>query len=362
MKSSDQSSSDSAKADFSRRYGEKIEINKVGPRRVAMNPEYCHWFHCISRCCRKAFLCGEDPLTGESFEHRRQWIVDRLALLAQAFSVEIASYCVMSNHYHLVVCVNLEKAKSWQGDEVLRRWCKVFKGPELVRRYLDHEVLTPHEIDFLETFVEEYRERLVDLSWFMRALNEPLARQANKEDQCTGHFWQGRFTAQALLDEKAIASCMAYVDLNPLRAGIADTPEASEFTSIKQRIDKQRKSRSKNYQAKYHTAKKAESRATLPRLKPFKSKDPKIENIPFSFTAYLELLDATARTLVSGKASMGDDIPDIMTRLNIDPERWMRGMKSSRKRWGKAAGETQALQKYAKLIRQFWVQRGAPGY
>ena len=92
---------------------------------------------------------------------------------------------------------------------------------------------------------------------------------------------------------------------------------------------------------KYHTARKAESCATLPRLKPFKSKDPKIENIPFSFTAYLELLDATARTLVSGKASMGDDIPGIMTRLNIDPERWMRGMKPSRKRWGKAAGAKQ---------------------
>ena len=126
--------------------------------------------------------------------------------------------------------------KSWSTLEVLIRWHKLFKGTLLARKYQREQPLTKFELAMVEETAQIYKQRLIDISWFMRTLNEPIARQANKEDKCTGHFWEGRFKSQALLDEGALLSCMAYVDLNPIRAGIALTPEESNFTSIQLRI------------------------------------------------------------------------------------------------------------------------------
>ena len=159
--------------------------------------------------------------------------------LAAIFSLDVAAYAVMSNHYHIVLRVDAERAKNWSVEEVLQRWTQLFTGPVLVQRYLsaDRERMKPSEIARVEQFAEEYRERFMNISWFMRILNQNIARQANSEDQVKGHFWEGRFKSQALLDETALLSAMAYVDLNPIRAGIAQTPEESDFTSIKSRIE-----------------------------------------------------------------------------------------------------------------------------
>ena len=194
------------------------------------------YFHCMARCVRRAFLCGKDKFSGKNYEHRRQWIVDRLKELANIFALEICAYAVMSNHYHVVLHINRGKVKNWDAREILHRWTQLFAGPYLVKCYLARDVLSKAELLRVEEYASEYRSRLMDISWYMRCLNEHLARLANKEDNCKVRFWEGRYKSQALLDEAALLTCMAYVDLNPVWANTA-TLETSEYTSIKDRIE-----------------------------------------------------------------------------------------------------------------------------
>ncbi len=181
-------------------------------------------------------MCGEDKNTGQNFDHRRGWVEDKLLSLTQVFAIDVCAYAVMSNHTHTVLFIDEETAKGWSIKEVMERWHQLFKGTLLTQQYCRGEDIAEYLTPSLLETVEVYRNRLMDLSWFMRLLNQSIAIQANKEDNCTGHFWEGRFKSQALLDEAALAACMAYVDLNPVRANIAKTPESSVFTSVKKRV------------------------------------------------------------------------------------------------------------------------------
>ena len=194
------------------------------------------YYHCICRCVRRAFLCGQDHYSGQDYEHRRQWVVDRLAVLGEVFAIDLCAYAVMSNHYHVVLRINQKKALGWSDQEVAERWMQLFSGPLIVKRWLKGETEAAQDLK-AEEIVQTWRERLYDLGWFMKCLNEYLARKANEEDCCKGRFWESRYKCQALLDEKAVLQCMAYVDLNPVRAAMEETPEESDYTSIQQRSE-----------------------------------------------------------------------------------------------------------------------------
>lgn len=289
------------------------------------------YYHCISRCVRRAFLCGEDTFTGNSYEHRREWIEKRLLFLASVFAIDVCAYAVMSNHFHVVLHINQDKVKSWSTLEVLQRWHKLHKGTLFTQQYMRGEAQPDFALALVEASVETFRNRLMDISWFMKELNEPIARQANLEDACTGRFWEGRFKSQALLDEAALLACMAYVDLNPLRATISDAPENSDFTSIKKRVE----SAKENHQPKTLYPFVGNPRQDMP------------DGLPFQLQEYLELVDMTGRIIREDKRGVIDaSLLPILQRLNISSDNWLCIAAEFGKRTGGVVGKEQSIAHY----------------
>jgi hypothetical protein len=192
--------------------------------------------HAVQRCVRRAFLAGRDQHTGKDYGFRREWIRRRMEALASAFAVDVLSYAVLSNHMHLILRNRPDVLAAWSDREVAIRWLKVFPG----RRIEEHlGEPTDNDVEMLvrdKDRLAEVRKRLSDISWFMRALSEPIARMANRQDECTGRFWEGRFKAQRITDEAGLLACAMYVDLNPVRAAMAESPDQSQHTSAYDRI------------------------------------------------------------------------------------------------------------------------------
>ena len=307
------------------------------PRKELVDETIANYYHCWSRCVRRAFLCGADTVSGNNFEHRRGWIEQRLALLGQAFAVDIAAYAVMSNHVHSVLRNRPDIAQSWTAKEVARRWLLVFPAG---RKAADSKKALQQHIEAIamnKKLVQLYRQRLSSISWFQRCLNEWIARKANKEDDCTGHFWEGRFRSERLDTAAAVVACSVYVDLNPIRAKMAMTPEGSDFTSVKARINE-------------CTEIKRRQGSLQMLLKPALIPARDFSEEGLSELEYLRLVDLTGRLIREGSGHIPDELRPILERLKLAPDSWLTMQNKKRDLFKRVIGPVSSLRKIAGMM------------
>ena len=302
------------------------------PRKHLIDESRPGCFHLVSRCVRRAFLCGDRA------EHRRAWVKERIQAAGGSFAIDVLAYAIMGNHLHLVVRTDPGRGQTWTATEVAQRWAAAH--PRLDREGVP-TAWDPEDIDARSrdaTWVGKTRSRLHSLSWFMKSIKEQLARRANHADGCTGHFWEGRFQSIPLLDERAILACMAYVDLNPIRAAIADRPETSDFTSVQERILLRQAA-----QARAHLTANGlppPQGTVLPRLErehqqareeagswlaPIASLVTGMEQAPLlTRDDYLTLVDETGRVVRNDKrGAIPVQLAPILARLDLDLAGWI---------------------------------------
>ncbi|HEY0983981.1 IS66 family insertion sequence element accessory protein TnpB [Schlesneria sp.] len=207
-------------------------------RGEVFSPDEVAIVHVMNRVVRRCFLLGDDPLSGKNYNHRKLWVETLLRRFAGCFGIDLLGFAILSNHFHLILRSRPDVVQTWDDTEVARRWLLLCP----IRKDGDGQPEEPNEME-LNTIrndhqkLETIRLRLGDIAWWMRLLCQNIAMRANFEDGEVGRFWQNRFRAVRLLDEAAILACAAYVDLNPIRAAMAETLEQSDYTSVQRRIE-----------------------------------------------------------------------------------------------------------------------------
>ncbi len=295
------------------------------PRSQLIDRENGGWHHVVSRCVRRAWLCGKDADSGVDFSHRKGWLEERLLALSEVFTVRVYGYAAMSNHCHIALEYRPRDALALTDEEVARRWPSVFpRGRAEHREAAVAALLADPEA------VAVRRARLADLSWFMRCLNEHVARRANREDDCTGRFWEGRFhSSKPLRDLKAVHACMTYVDLNPLRAGATgEVAEAGERTSARRRVEESRREAGKLEEAL------APLRLEAGAGRVFTAPPTSLE---VRLSTYLEHLDWTARSGLERRAGRNAAALGAPAGMD-DPEGFLRLVRRYDRRWGRREG------------------------
>ena len=316
-------------------------------------PGSAGYYHCVSRCVRRAWLCGSDRLTGKSYDHRRDWVVTRLTELASIFGVRVLAYAAMSKHLHLALEFDPAWVDNWTDVECLNRWLRLYCPADYSEQQRARRIFVwlgqPERI-------AQIRQRLASVSEFMKCLNEHIARLANLEDGCTGRFWEGRFKCQRLLDEQSVLSAMVYVDLNPIRAAMAPDLETSDYTSIQQRL-----------------------RETAERLGDVDKLLRPVAGVPgelalgISVRHYLGLVDWTGRVMhptkrgkidgtapsvldVLGLRENGEHRPAALDRLALSDRAWTAQVKGTESDFYRVIGAAEQILTYAQDIGQRWMQ------
>ena len=276
--------------------------------------------------------------------------------LACGFAIDVLAFSILSNHVHLVLRQRPDVVRSWSDSEVARRWLLICPK----KRSSDGSACEPTEAQLNsirsdQARLSEIRSRLSDISWWMRLMCQTIARRINDEDEELGRVWQDRYRAIRLLDETALLACAAYVDLNPIRAAIAENLEQSDFTSVQRRtqalkqqieaaclaapafsagaesrsadsfegsggipemINQREEKRADRWLAPVYLDELRDALQVLPSESGYRCSDRGFLNM--TTTQYLELLDWTARSLAPGKSgSTPIDAPPTWQRLGL---------------------------------------------
>jgi REP element-mobilizing transposase RayT len=348
-------------------------------------------YHCFSRCVRRAFLCGYDVLTNRDFCHRKAWLVDRLRYLAAIFAIEVCAYAIMENHYHNILRTRPDIVASWSDWEVATRWLTLFPRHRAIGGVTPPPEEEIRALSQCPERIAQLRQRLCSLSWFMGRLNEFIARAANKEDRVKGRFWEARFKCQVLLDEAAIAACMVYVDLNPIRAGLAATPEESDYTSIQERIRAWQTEQMTAGSISSQTAQDIHSGTAGMEMRmpgnagaisnptsesisafvdsldseilsgcwlcPISSGSRRRGILQMTAAEYFELVDQSGRlTRLDKRGAIDADLAPILMRIGANPDAWIETISRFGSKFCLAAGLLSNLRRFADQVGRRWLQ------
>ncbi len=316
-------------------------------------------FHCVSRCVRRAFLCGRDQYSGEDYEHRKDWVYKRLRFLCEVFGYGVCGYAVMSNHLHVILQVDGDLHRRWSDEEVLRRWNLLhpWQRDETGRGVPMSESLI-NQILVNKSRIQELRKRLGNLSWFMKSLSEYIARLANREDGVTGRFWEGRFRMKELTHPGAILACMVYVDLNPVRAGEVVFPEDARFSSMGERM---RSNTCQNKTKKVGSALSTGNGQNPPWLLPMRE----VLHIPESGhdkpclneEQYFELVNVTASGIYPGNHKYKTaNLAPLLEQFELNSDTWMDCIQNFDRSLGMFVGQVNVLRSRAKGLGKMWVK------
>jgi REP element-mobilizing transposase RayT len=207
------------------------------PRSQVIDETKVGVYHVWNRCIRKMYLFGADRYSGRDYTSRKALLQQRLQELSAIFAVDACVWAMLSNHFHLIVRNRPDLAQQYSDEEVAIRWWYLY--PERRDEQGRPAPPTPVEIrSIVETpgRIEVLRKRLSSISWFMKSLEEWLAKRINAMDKHRGHLWQDRYGCRNLLTEGAILVCSIYIDINEIQAGLAACPADSRNTSAYLRI------------------------------------------------------------------------------------------------------------------------------
>jgi len=319
-------------------------------------------YHIWSRCVRRAYLLGKDPLTGKNHSHRRQWVIERLELLVANFTIDVCFLALMSNHLHLVLRTTPRLVKRMGTWEVARRWLRVFPG----KRVLDGKWIEPTEQQVRQLAedkekIQRIRKRLSNISWFMAALSEYIARRSNLEDDCTGRFFEGRFRCREVTDESALLVCGLYVDLNPIRAGEVRTPEAASHCSASFRIQARAAQGRKPTGAPTADGWLAPLSLAAGQLGDVPSPGGRRASdkglLPMSLDEYLQLFDWCGRQ-IRGKqqGTVPADLAAIVERIGVTSEELLATVQEFPQRFRRLAGTVAQFTQRAAEAGRHWLQ------